>query len=207
MVDWSRFRCIVQIWTAAVQPFQVRFSNKFSSFGLWPHPLTVSFFTKPSKKWLRYTLFESSSITGCRLIVYHHCSILPGWMVKSELLFLASNISHWFTSKPTSFNKWLPPGCLYQFSTWPRKQIKESANHHIHIKSTSKRNHGEFLQRKNLRSALSSEYPMGPERIRHSSHHLATQSSHSVDRAGWHAKMTSIEFWIPWRNAHSPHCD
>ena len=35
---------------------------------------------------------------------------------------------------------------------------------------------------------------MGPERIHHSSHHFATQSSHSVDRAGWQAKMASIEF-------------
>ena len=33
---------------------------------------------------------------------------------------------------------------------------------------------------------------------------FATQSSHVVDRAGWQAKMASIEFWIPWHNAHSP---
>ena len=31
---------------------------------------------------------------------------------------------------------------------------------------------------------------------------IATQSSHSVDRAGWQSKMASIEFWIPWRDAH-----
>ena len=37
-------------------------------------------------------------------------------------------------------------------------------------------------------------------------HHFATQSIHSVDRAGWQAKMASIEFWIPWRNVHRPHC-
>ena len=30
-----------------------------------------------------------------------------------------------------------------------------------------------------------------------SSHELSTQSSHFVDRAGWQAKMASIEFWIP----------
>ena len=46
---------------------------------------------------------------------------------------------------------------------------------------------------------------MGPVRIRHSSHDFATQSSHSVDRAGWQVKMASIEIWIPWRNAHRPH--
>ena len=40
---------------------------------------------------------------------------------------------------------------------------------------------------------------MGPVRIRHRSHHFAIQSSHSVKRAGWQAKMASIEFWIPWR--------
>ena len=39
-------------------------------------------------------------------------------------------------------------------------------------------------------------------RIRHSSHEIATQSSHSVDRAVWQAKMASSEFWIPWGNAH-----
>ena len=31
-------------------------------------------------------------------------------------------------------------------------------------------------------------------RIRHSSHDFATSSSHSVDLAGWQAKMASIEF-------------
>ena len=46
---------------------------------------------------------------------------------------------------------------------------------------------------------------MGPVCIHHRSHHFASQSSHFVDRAGWHAKMASIEFWIPWRNAHGPH--
>ena len=34
---------------------------------------------------------------------------------------------------------------------------------------------------------------MGPVRIRHRSHYFATQSSHSVDSAGWQAKMPSIE--------------
>ena len=29
-------------------------------------------------------------------------------------------------------------------------------------------------------------------------------ASHSVDRAGWQAKMASIELWIQWRNAHGP---
>ena len=46
---------------------------------------------------------------------------------------------------------------------------------------------------------------MGPVRIRHSSHDFGWQSSHSVDLAGWQAKMASIEFWIPWRDAHKPH--
>ena len=41
---------------------------------------------------------------------------------------------------------------------------------------------------------------MGPVRIRHSSHHFATQSSHFVNWAGWQTKMVSIEF-----NAHGPH--
>ena len=35
---------------------------------------------------------------------------------------------------------------------------------------------------------------------------FATQSSHSLDRAVWQAKMASIEVWIPWCNAHGPHC-
>ena len=46
---------------------------------------------------------------------------------------------------------------------------------------------------------------MGPGWIRHSSHHFATRSSHSVDLAGCQAKMASIEIWIPWRNAHKPY--
>ena len=31
---------------------------------------------------------------------------------------------------------------------------------------------------------------------------IATQPSHSVDRAGWQAKIATTELWIPWRNAH-----
>ena len=46
---------------------------------------------------------------------------------------------------------------------------------------------------------------MGHVRIRHSSHDFGWQSSHSVDLAGWQAKMASTEIWIPWRNAHKPH--
>ena len=38
---------------------------------------------------------------------------------------------------------------------------------------------------------------MEPVQICHSSHEFATQSSHSVDLAGWQAKMASIEIWIP----------
>ena len=37
-----------------------------------------------------------------------------------------------------------------------------------------------------------------------SSHDFATQSSHSVDLAGWQAKMASSEIWIQSRNAHKP---
>ena len=45
----------------------------------------------------------------------------------------------------------------------------------------------------------------GPMPIYQSSHNIATQSSHSVDRAGWQDKMASIEFWIQWRrNVHAP---
>ena len=47
---------------------------------------------------------------------------------------------------------------------------------------------------------------MGPVRVRHSSHDFGWQASHSVDLAGWQAKMASIEIWIPWCNAHKPHC-
>ena len=46
---------------------------------------------------------------------------------------------------------------------------------------------------------------MGLVRLRHSSHEIATQPSHFVDRAGWQAKMASVDFWILLRNAHRPH--
>ena len=53
-------------------------------------------------------------------------------------------------------------------------------------------------------------HPMGPVRLRHiyiySSHDFGWQSSHSVHLTGWQAKMAAIEIWIPWRNAHKPHC-
>ena len=44
------------------------------------------------------------------------------------------------------------------------------------------------------------QWPMGPARICHSSHDFGWQSSHSVDLAGWQAKMASIEIWILWRS-------
>ena len=50
------------------------------------------------------------------------------------------------------------------------------------------------------------QHQMGPVRIRHNSHDLGWQSSHSVDLPGWQAQMASIEIWIPWRNTHKPHC-
>ena len=45
---------------------------------------------------------------------------------------------------------------------------------------------------------------MGSMRIRLSSHEFATQSSHSVNRAGWQANMSSLENWIRWRNVQRP---
>ena len=49
-----------------------------------------------------------------------------------------------------------------------------------------------------LAGGLSGRYlAMGPVRIRHSSHDFGWQSSHSVDLAGWQAKMASIESGIP----------
>ena len=38
-------------------------------------------------------------------------------------------------------------------------------------------------------------HPMGPVRIRHSSHDFGWQSSHSVDLAGCQAKMASVKTW------------
>ena len=43
---------------------------------------------------------------------------------------------------------------------------------------------------------------MGPVGIRHS---IRENASHSVDTAGWQAKMVSIELWIQWCNAYGPH--
>ena len=53
--------------------------------------------------------------------------------------------------------------------------------------------------------SISGWHLMGPVRIRHSSHDFGWQSSHSVDLAGWQAKMASIEIWIPWCSAHKAH--
>ena len=48
---------------------------------------------------------------------------------------------------------------------------------------------------------------LGPVWIRHTEFtRFGWQYSHSVDLAGWQAKMASIEIWIPWRNAHKLHC-
>ena len=46
---------------------------------------------------------------------------------------------------------------------------------------------------------------IGPVCVRHRAHLFAIQSSHSMDLAGWQAKMASIGVCIPWRNAHKPH--
>ena len=47
---------------------------------------------------------------------------------------------------------------------------------------------------------------MGIVQIRHRSHEIATQSSHSVGRAGWQAKMASIELLIQQHIVHRLHC-
>ena len=46
----------------------------------------------------------------------------------------------------------------------------------------------------------------GHVRVCYRLHHFATQPIHVVDRAGWLAKMVSVEFWIQRRNAHGYHC-
>ena len=49
---------------------------------------------------------------------------------------------------------------------------------------------------------------MGPVQICSSSQDFAMtglQSSHSVHKAWWQAKMASIEIWIPWHTVHRPH--
>ena len=46
---------------------------------------------------------------------------------------------------------------------------------------------------------------MGAVRTCHRIWEIAIQPSHSVDTAGWQAKMASIQLWIQWCNAHGPH--
>ena len=91
---------------------------------------------------------------------------------------------------------------------------KSSQTHKINEVKKKKRNQSKTvrLRRKSLKAtdtgkSLSFDIyscTMGPVRIRHSSHDFGWQSSHSVDRAGWQAKMDSIEIWMPWRDAHWP---
>ena len=64
----------------------------------------------------------------------------------------------------------------------------------------------EDKKRKNVLVHGAEGEEMGPVRIRHTSHDFGWQFRHSVDLAGWQAKMASIEIWIPWGNAHKPHC-
>ena len=46
---------------------------------------------------------------------------------------------------------------------------------------------------------------IGPVQTQKNSDEYDMQASHTVGGAGWQAKMASIEFWIPWRNAYGPH--
>ena len=46
---------------------------------------------------------------------------------------------------------------------------------------------------------------MGSVRMHHTSPEIATQPSHSVERAEWQAKMAFIEFRMPLHNAHRLH--
>ena len=55
------------------------------------------------------------------------------------------------------------------------------------------------------RKRLRASYNRKRFRASYNSRHFSTQSSHSVDGAEWQAKMASINFCIPWRNAHGPH--
>ena len=56
----------------------------------------------------------------------------------------------------------------------------------------------ETMHEKGAKQIRGSGQRMGPVRIRHGSHGFGWHSpSHSVDFAGWQAKMASIEIWTP----------
>ena len=82
-------------------------------------------------------------------------------------------------------------------------QEKISTHTHTHtIRGLS----GHSQSNRHVHPSLSYAIPtIGPAHIHHRSPHFATQFSHVVDRAGWQAKMASIEFSMPWCNAHGPH--
>ena len=91
--------------------------------------------------------------------------------------------------------------CLQEEKHWSQQQ-SSSLSFYFSFHISQQQTHGKYNFR---HSQKAKPIWMGPVRIHHSSHHFATQPSHSVDRAGWQAKMASIEFWIPWCSAHRPH--
>ena len=76
----------------------------------------------------------------------------------------------------------------------------ESTSHPLHIQVTYR--HSKLRYDMDI-LYMQTKKKMGAVRICHSIRGIATQSSHSVDTAGWQAKMASIELWIQCSNAPS----
>ena len=128
-------------------------------------------------KWIfRYDTECLKLIQNCQILTR-----LTPWQVTSY------NFDHFiFTVMVVFFLVSSSPGSICTYGQHPWTQYEHAVDEHQQYV------HGEL------------DTIVGPVPIRHRSHDFATQSSLSVDRAGWQAKMASIEFWIPWRSAHKP---
>ena len=99
------------------------------------------------------------------------------------LLYIHIGKSLWFTRIPC--NK--ASACRVSIIKQQQQQQQQSIS-----KFEDECSDAEVLT-KAIRYACTTSLAMGPVRILHSSHDSGWQSSHSVDLAGWQAKMASIE--------------
>ena len=95
-----------------------------------------------------------------------------------------------------SKNSWVQSSCVYETSREVRGRpiIVCGAPRPSAWRGNKKHPHYKHLQHR----------VMGPVPLWQtgSSHKIAIQPSHSMNRAGWSAQMASIVFWTPWRNVY-----
>ena len=130
------------------------------------------------------------------------------WMnSKNLMLNEQQKVSH-MTKKRPPVNGLLAQPKSFWIPSWRKGSPTWSSKTKVSQLSAYSHEYTESRKNSNMTSLFFIFIPqMGPVWIGHRSCEFTTQASHSVHRAGWQAKMASIEIWMRRRKTHMPHCE